>query len=156
PVAREPPGRGIRPSGRLRALQGRGGGARLPARLRGAVRPVFLSGGGGAGGRFAAGLGFRVSGFELKMPAGPTRNSKLETRNRWVLLGAAILSGLLFALAFPPLEWVALLPLAPVPWLVALHGEGSRGRALLSGFVFGLAYWCASIPWIVYVVTTFG
>jgi apolipoprotein N-acyltransferase len=69
---------------------------------------------------------------------------------------AGVVSGLLFALAFPPFGWVALLPLAPVPWLVALHGETGRGRALSSGFLFGLAFWCASIPWIVYVVTNFG
>src|SRR5262249_19548567 len=25
-----------------------------------------------------------------------------------------------------------------------------------SGFLFGMAYWCASIPWIVYVVTHYG
>jgi apolipoprotein N-acyltransferase len=66
------------------------------------------------------------------------------------------LSGLLFALAFPPAEWVLLLPLALVPWLVVLLREESRGRALASGFLFGLAYWCASIPWIVYVVTHYG
>ncbi len=69
---------------------------------------------------------------------------------------AGVLSGLLFALAFPPLEWVALLPLAPVPWLVALALEEKRGVALVSGLFFGIAYWCASIPWIVYVVTNFG
>jgi apolipoprotein N-acyltransferase len=69
---------------------------------------------------------------------------------------AGVLSGLLFALAFPPFEWVVLAVLAPVPWLVALSTEEKRGRALLSGFLFGLAYWCLSIPWIVYVVTNFG
>ncbi len=66
------------------------------------------------------------------------------------------LSGLLFAFAFPPLEWVLLLPFALVPWIVALAAERSPWRALLSGFLFGLAYWCASIPWIVYVVTHYG
>ncbi len=75
---------------------------------------------------------------------------------RWRSPAAGVLSGLLFALAFPPLEWVILLPLAPVPWLVTLAREESRGRALLSGFLFGMAYWCASIPWIVYVVTHYG
>ena len=69
---------------------------------------------------------------------------------------AAIVSGLLFALAFPPFEAVLLLPLALVPWLVRLQREKSRGAALLSGALFGLAYWCASIPWIVYVVTHYG
>jgi len=77
-----------------------------------------------------------------------------SSRSRALLAG--LVSGLLFALAFPPLEWVALLPLAPVPWLVALHGETRRLRAVLSGVLFGLAYWCASIPWIYHVVTRFG
>jgi apolipoprotein N-acyltransferase len=62
----------------------------------------------------------------------------------------------LFALAFPPFELVLLLPLALVPWLVALSKEESRARALLSGFLFGMAYWCLSIPWIIHVVTRFG
>ena len=66
------------------------------------------------------------------------------------------MSGLLFALAFPPFGWVVLLPLALVPWLVALVREESRGRALLSGFLFGLTAWCVSISWITYVVTQFG
>ena len=69
---------------------------------------------------------------------------------------AGILSGLLFALAFPPFEAVLLLPLALVPWLVRLSREESPGAGLLSGALFGLAYWCASIPWIVYVVTHYG
>lgn len=77
-------------------------------------------------------------------------------RHRWRTPLAGIASGLLFALAFPPVEWVVLLVLAPVPWLVALAREESRWRALLSGVVFGLAYWCASIPWIFYVVTHYG
>ncbi len=75
---------------------------------------------------------------------------------KWGTPAAGVLSGLLFSLAFPPREWVLLLPLALVPWIVALAAERSRGRALLSGFLFGFAYWCASIPWIVYVVTRFG
>ena len=75
---------------------------------------------------------------------------------RWRSRAAAIVSGLLFAFAFPPYGWPLLLPLALVPWLAALAVEESRGRALVSGFLFGLAYWCASIPWIVYVVTHYG
>ncbi|MFN2387761.1 MAG: apolipoprotein N-acyltransferase [Thermoanaerobaculia bacterium] len=69
---------------------------------------------------------------------------------------AGVVSGLLFSLAFPPREWALLLPLALVPWLVALARETSRTRALFSGVLFGIAFWCASIPWIVYVVTRFG
>lgn len=69
---------------------------------------------------------------------------------------AGVVSGLLFAMAFPPLEWVLLAPLALVPWLVALFTEPRRSRALISGILFGLTFWCASIPWIVHVVTRFG
>ncbi|HKD19155.1 MAG TPA: apolipoprotein N-acyltransferase [Thermoanaerobaculia bacterium] len=69
---------------------------------------------------------------------------------------AGVLSGLLFALAFPPFEWVVLVPIALIPWLVALGREERPTRALVSGLLFGLAYWCASIPWIAYVVTHYG
>jgi len=75
---------------------------------------------------------------------------------RWATPAAGVLSGLLFALAFPPVGWTVLLPLALTPWLVALRREESAARAILSGFLFGLAYWCASIPWIFYVVTHYG
>jgi apolipoprotein N-acyltransferase len=75
---------------------------------------------------------------------------------RWASSAAGALSGLLFALAFPPFASVLLLPVALVPWLVALFREESRARALVSGLVFGLVYWCTSIPWIVYVVTHYG
>ena len=75
---------------------------------------------------------------------------------RWRAPVAGVVSGLLFALAFPPFDLVVLLPLALVPWLVALLREESPARALVSGALFGLAYWCASIPWIVYVVTHYG
>ena len=75
---------------------------------------------------------------------------------RWRAPLAGVVSGLLFALAFPPFELVVLLPLALVPWLVTLLAEESPWRALVSGALFGLAYWCASIPWIVYVVTHYG
>jgi len=51
---------------------------------------------------------------------------------------------------------VLLLPLALVPWVLELGVEKGRSRALLSGFLFGLAYWCASIPWIFSVVTHYG
>ncbi|MGH9366768.1 MAG: hypothetical protein ACRD3M_03730, partial [Thermoanaerobaculia bacterium] len=76
--------------------------------------------------------------------------------SRWRTPAAGVVSGLLFALAFPPFEWVLLAPLSLVPWVAALCREQSRGRALLSGFLFGLAHWCASIPWIIHVVTRFG
>ncbi|HTO74887.1 MAG TPA: apolipoprotein N-acyltransferase [Thermoanaerobaculia bacterium] len=77
-------------------------------------------------------------------------------RAGWRTPAAGVVSGILFALAFPPFGWVVLLPLALVPWLVALAREESRWRALLSGLLFGLTTWCLSISWITYVVTHFG
>ncbi len=43
-----------------------------------------------------------------------------------------------------------------MPWIAALWREESRGRALLSGVIFGLVFWCASVPWVAFVVTHFG
>ncbi|HEX7252895.1 MAG TPA: hypothetical protein VF376_08460, partial [Thermoanaerobaculia bacterium] len=90
------------------------------------------------------------------MGATPPRSTTSKSPHPWRSPAAAVVSGILFALAFPPFEWVVLLPLALVPWLAALWVEESRGRALFSGFLFGLAFWCLSIPWIVYVVTHYG
>lgn len=74
----------------------------------------------------------------------------------WATPAAGVLSGLLFALAFPPHNAAILVPLALVPWIVALARESSLLRALFSGALFGMAFWCASIPWISYVVTNYG
>ncbi len=75
---------------------------------------------------------------------------------RWRTLVAGVVSGVLFALAFPPFELPLLAPLALVPWIAALATEERRWRGLVSGILFGMAYWLVSIPWIVYVVTRFG
>ncbi|HEX5135298.1 MAG TPA: apolipoprotein N-acyltransferase, partial [Thermoanaerobaculia bacterium] len=77
-------------------------------------------------------------------------------RDRWRSPVAGVVSGILFALAFPPYEIPLLAPLALVPWIVALTVEEKRFRGLVSGFLFGMAYWLVSIPWVVYVVTRFG
>lgn len=76
--------------------------------------------------------------------------------SRWRTPGAGVLSGILFALAFPPYGWTLLLPLALVPWILALAVERRRWRALASGALFGLSYWCVSVPWVAYVVTVYG
>jgi apolipoprotein N-acyltransferase len=75
---------------------------------------------------------------------------------RWRTPAAGVVSGALFALAFPPFELPVLAPLALVPWIAALATEEKRGRGLLSGVLFGITYWCLSIPWIYFVVTRFG
>jgi apolipoprotein N-acyltransferase len=69
---------------------------------------------------------------------------------------AAALSGVLLALAFPPFDRTLLLPIALVPWVAALWREESRLRALLSGAVLGIVFWCISVSWVFHVVTRFG
>ena len=67
----------------------------------------------------------------------------------------AALSGLLYALAFPPCDlglfaWVFALPLL---WLI----EGADGReALAYGFITGLVAWGGLVYWIVYVMDLYG
>ena len=75
---------------------------------------------------------------------------------RWWAPVAGVVSGILFAFAFPPYEVPLLAPLALVPWIAALAVEEKRSRGLLAGFLFGMAYWIVSIPWILFVVTRFG
>ena len=63
------------------------------------------------------------------------------------LYGAAILSGLLLALAFPPLSQSDTAFFALVPLLLALRAsEPKRGFRL--GFVAGLVFWLLDIAWL--------
>lgn len=68
---------------------------------------------------------------------------------------AALLSGLLLGLTFPNASLVVLLPVALVPLALALDGLRPRGAALL-GFLFGVAFWLTTFPWIYHVVHRFG
>jgi apolipoprotein N-acyltransferase len=76
--------------------------------------------------------------------------------SRWRTPAAGVASGALFALAFPPFELPLFAPLALVPWIAALATEEKRSRGLFSGVLFGITFWCLSIPWIFFVVTRFG
>jgi apolipoprotein N-acyltransferase len=61
--------------------------------------------------------------------------------------GAAILSALLSAAAFPPLGWSWLAWVSLAPWLAVLQrdrGEGHRGP----GFVFGLVFFTTGLAWL--------
>ncbi len=74
-------------------------------------------------------------------------------RGRALLL--ALLSGLLIALSFPlpgwpPLIWVALIPL-----LIALEGQSPR-VAFRLGFVTGLSAYAALLYWVMIVMTDYG
>ncbi|MHB1045819.1 MAG: apolipoprotein N-acyltransferase [Thermoanaerobaculia bacterium] len=68
---------------------------------------------------------------------------------------AALASGLLLGLTFPNASLVVLLPVAIVPFALALHGA-SPGRGALLGGLFGVAFWLTTFPWIYHVVHRFG
>ncbi len=68
---------------------------------------------------------------------------------------AALVSGLLLGLTFPNASLVLLLPVAIVPFGLALHGA-SPGRGALLGGLFGVAFWLTTFPWIFHVVHRFG
>ncbi len=86
----------------------------------GPVRPIVLPRGRGA-----------AAAAQRRETASRTRRER--GWSRWTTPVAGAISGLLFALAFPPREWVILLPLALTPWLVALRAReeprtGARSR----------------------------
>jgi apolipoprotein N-acyltransferase len=70
-------------------------------------------------------------------------------------LGAAVLSGLLLAAAFPKWDQAYLLVVALVPLLWALRGQSLKGAFFL-GLVSGLAHYLGLLYWIVYVTHVFG
>lgn len=69
--------------------------------------------------------------------------------------GAAVLSGLLLAAAFPRWDQNYLLPVALVPLLWALR-EQSLKAAFYLGLLSGLAFFSGLLYWIVYVTHVFG
>jgi apolipoprotein N-acyltransferase len=77
-------------------------------------------------------------------------------RSQWFAAAAlAAAGGVLWGLCFgrDPFEvvsWVALVPLCLI-----LRVEGWRRRAAL-GWIFGVALWWVSIPWLLYTLRTFG
>lgn len=79
-------------------------------------------------------------------------------------VGLAVLSGLVSALAFPPLPLWALAFVGPVPLLLALRSlagrrgdppRGGLGQALVLGYVAGLAYFLGTMWWIAFVRSPF-
>jgi len=76
-------------------------------------------------------------------------------RTRFSHIGAAILSGLLLAAAFPKWDQTYLLIFALVPLLWALRGQSLKAAFWL-GLASGLAHYTAMLYWIVYVTHVFG
>ncbi len=67
----------------------------------------------------------------------------------------SLASGVLLALCFPNFSILPLLPVALIPLVAALDGARPKDAAFL-GYVFGLAFWIVTIPWIAYTVHRFG
>jgi apolipoprotein N-acyltransferase len=67
----------------------------------------------------------------------------------------SLASGLLLALCFPNFSILPLLPVALIPLVAALDGAEPKNAAAF-GYVFGLAFWIVTIPWIAYTVHRFG
>jgi apolipoprotein N-acyltransferase len=67
----------------------------------------------------------------------------------------SLASGVLLALCFPNFSVLPLLPVALISLVAALDGAPPK-RAAILGFVFGLAFWFVTIPWIAYTVHRFG
>ncbi|HEX9884144.1 MAG TPA: hypothetical protein VGA79_09280, partial [Desulfobaccales bacterium] len=76
-------------------------------------------------------------------------------RIKFTHIGAAVLSGLLLAAAFPKWDQAYLLVVALVPLLWALRGQSLKGAFFL-GLVSGLAHYLGLLYWIVYVTHVFG
>src|SRR5450631_2682442 len=68
---------------------------------------------------------------------------------------SACAAGLLLSLCFPNYSILPLLPVALIPLIAALDGVTPR-RAFGIGYLFGLVFWAATLPWIAYTIRRFG
>jgi len=67
---------------------------------------------------------------------------------------AAVASGLLLALAFPPVDWNPLAWIALVPLLWAALGRGVRW-ALTAAWIAGFVFFVATLYWLVFTIGTY-
>ncbi|MFB3819534.1 MAG: apolipoprotein N-acyltransferase [Candidatus Methylomirabilales bacterium] len=70
-----------------------------------------------------------------------------------LVLAAA--GGLLTAAAFPPLDWGLLAFVGLAPLFLALPGASRRAAGGL-GYAYGLAFFLATIPWVITTMTVYG
>ncbi|HXT92281.1 MAG TPA: hypothetical protein VN714_23850 [Trebonia sp.] len=80
-------------------------------------------------------------------PAGRFGAPRPLLRLRWAL-PAALASGLLLAIAFPPVGAWPLAVLSPALFILVLYGRSLRG-AFTVGLVFGLAFFFPLLAWVV-------
>ena len=147
PLAGEPAGRRVRPSRGLRALP-RGRARRL------GFRHVFA-------GPFVRSSYRAEEALPPPEPPPGTRPDRSDRvavmARRWRTLAAGVVSGILFALAFPAVRvGRSCCRSRSCPGSSRSRarraGRGPSSPASSSRF----AYWCLSIPWISYVVTVYG
>lgn len=74
----------------------------------------------------------------------------------WLLAAGALLSALLLAALFPPVNWTILAPLALAPLLFALAHEPRAARRFLAGWASGALYWLLVCFWIRDVLASYG
>lgn len=84
---------------------------------------------------------------------GPGGESRLREVVRAWPWGAAIFSGILLALAYPPvarggLAWIALAPLVAAIWFSQPWPRREPWRLFLLGYITGLGYFVGSLHWI--------
>jgi apolipoprotein N-acyltransferase len=79
-------------------------------------------------------------------PSRPRRTILRRSHAWWARFGAAVASGLLLALAYPPLDLGPLALVALVPLLWTWHDAGP-GRAALFGFVAGVVFFGITLAW---------
>ena len=65
--------------------------------------------------------------------------------------GGALVSALLWAAVFPPLEWTWAAWVALVPLLVMVRGLGDGRRALRLAWVAGFLHWLLAVRWLTHV-----
>jgi apolipoprotein N-acyltransferase len=73
----------------------------------------------------------------------------------WGRLALAVSGGLLSALAFPPWDYGLLAFVGLVPLLLGLDGAAGREAAWL-GYSWGLAFYLATVWWVINTMTTYG
>ncbi len=73
---------------------------------------------------------------------------RIDSQNKLIRCCLALLSGVLAAMAFQPISWIFVLPVAlPILiWLV--HGGCSKRSAFLFGWMFGLGFFAVGLYWI--------
>ena len=89
-------------------------------------------------------------GSTARRPADRSLNSGLQFMKKFLPIAAAVLSGILLFLSFPPFEWAALGWVALVPLILACAGAAPRHAAFL-GWLAGAVFFLTTLHWMRHV-----